>query len=129
MKIAVIGTGYVGLVSGTCMAERGHRVICTDIRSEVVSAINASQPPIHETGLEELLRMVRANGTLSAVTDTQGAVRDSEVTLICVGTPTVDGRMDISQVVAAAEVIGEALANKSGFHAVSFTRIPSEGGK
>ena len=126
MKIAVIGTGYVGLVSGTCMAERGHRVICTDIRSEVVSAINASQPPIHETGLEELLRMVRANGTLSAVTDTQGAVRDSEVTLICVGTPTVDGRMDISQVVAAAEVIGEALANKSGFHviAVKSTVLP-----
>lgn len=126
MKISVIGTGYVGLVSGACLAERGHKVICVDIRSEVVTAINAGQPPIYETGLEELLQMVRANGTLSAVTDARNAIRDSEVTLICVGTPTVHGRMDISQVVAAAEVVGEALADKSEFHviAVKSTVLP-----
>ncbi len=126
MKIAVIGTGYVGLVSGACLAERGHQVICADIRSEVVTAINAGRPPIYETGLEELLRMVRANGTLSAVTDARNAIRESEVTLICVGTPTVHGRMDISQVVAAAEVVGEALVDKSEFHviAVKSTVLP-----
>lgn len=119
MKIAVIGTGYVGLVSGACLAERGHRVICVDIRADVVSAINAGHPPIHEAGLDELLRKVRENTMLTAVTDAKSAICDSEVTLICVGTPTVDGRMDLSQVVAAAEVVGEALATKGEFHVVA----------
>ena len=72
-------------------------------------------PPIHESGLDDLLRMIRRNGTLVATTDTRNAIHNSEVTLICVGTPTVHGHMDISQIVAAAEAIGEALANKSGF--------------
>lgn len=59
MKISVIGTGYVGLVSGACLAERGHQVTCVDIRPEVVSEINAGRPPIHEVGLEDLLRAAR----------------------------------------------------------------------
>jgi UDPglucose 6-dehydrogenase/GDP-mannose 6-dehydrogenase len=119
MKISVIGTGYVGLVSGTCLAERGHRVTCVDIRSEVVREINAGRPPIHEIGLEELLRAARANGLLSATTDAQDAIRDSDVTLICVGTPTIDGQMDMSQIVAAAEEVGRSLTDKSGYHVVA----------
>jgi len=119
MKISVIGTGYVGLVSGTCLAERGHRVTCVDIRSEVVNEINAGRPPIHEIGLEDMLQTVRKNGTLSATIDARQAILDSDVTLICVGTPTVAGRMDLSQVVAAAEEIGAVLAEKRTYHVVA----------
>lgn len=119
MKISVIGTGYVGLVSGACLAERGNSVTCVDVRPEVVHEINAGRPPIHESGLDDLLSMIRNNGTLVATTDAHNAVHASEVTLICVGTPTVDGHMDISQITAAAEVIGEALANKNGYHVVA----------
>ena len=119
MKISVMGTGYVGLVSGTCLAERGHQVTCIDIRSEVVQEINAGRPPIHEIGLDNLLRAARDKGMLSATTDAKTAILDSDVTLICVGTPTVDGRMDMSQIVAAAKEIGSALASKRGYHVVA----------
>ena len=119
MKISVMGTGYVGLVSGTCLAERGHQVTCIDIRSEVVQEINAGRPPIHEIGLDKLLRSARDKGMLSATTDAKTAILDSDVTLICVGTPTVDGRMDMSQIVAAAKEIGSALASKRGYHVVA----------
>ena len=119
MKISVIGTGYVGLVSGACLAERGHQVTCVDIRPEVVKEINAGRPPIHEVGLEELLRSACNKGVLSATTDARPAILDSEVTLICVGTPTVDGRMDMSQIVAAAKEVGAALVNKRGYHVVA----------
>ncbi|MCS6263169.1 MAG: UDP-glucose/GDP-mannose dehydrogenase family protein [Nitrospira sp.] len=119
MKISVMGTGYVGLVSGTCLAERGHQVTCIDIRPEVVQEINAGRPPIHEIGLDNLLRSARDKGTLSATTDAKTAILGSDVTLICVGTPTVDGRMDMSQIVAAAKEIGSALASKRGYHVVA----------
>lgn len=119
MKISVMGTGYVGLVSGTCLAERGHQVTCIDIRSEVVQEINAGRPPIHEIGLDNLLRSARDKGMLSATTDAKTAILDSDVTLICVGTPTVDGRMDMSQIVAAAKEIGSALVSKRGYHVVA----------
>ncbi|HRB81653.1 MAG TPA: UDP-glucose/GDP-mannose dehydrogenase family protein [Nitrospira sp.] len=119
MKISVMGTGYVGLVSGTCLAERGHQVTCIDIRPEVVQEINAGRPPIHEIGLDNLLRSARDKGMLSATTDAKTAILDSDVTLICVGTPTVDGRMDMSQIVAAAKEIGSALASKRGYHVVA----------
>ena len=119
MKISVMGTGYVGLVSGACLAERGHQVTCIDIRPEVVQEINAGRPPIHEIGLDNLLRAARDKGMLSATTDAKTAILDSDVTLICVGTPTVDGRMDMSQIVAAAKEIGSALASKPGYHVVA----------
>ena len=119
MKISVMGTGYVGLVSGACLAERGHQVTCIDIRPEVVQEINAGRPPIHEIGLDKLLRSARDKGMLSATTDAKTAILDSDVTLICVGTPTVDGRMDMSQIVAAAKEIGSALASKRVYHVVA----------
>ncbi len=126
MKISVMGTGYVGLVSGACLAERGHRVTCIDIRSDVVEEINAGHSPIYEIALDELLRLAREKETLTATTDARSAIRDSEVTLICVGTPTIDGRMDLSQIMAAAKEIGAALTGKSGYHivAVKSTVLP-----
>lgn len=119
VRISVIGTGYVGLVSGACLADRGHNVTCVDVRPEVVHEINAGRPPIHERGLDDLLRTVRQNGTLSATTDTHSAIHESEATLICVGTPTVNGQMELSQIITAAETIGEALASKRGYHVVA----------
>jgi UDPglucose 6-dehydrogenase/GDP-mannose 6-dehydrogenase len=85
----------------------------------MVQEINAGRPPIHEMGLDQLLRSARENETLTATTDVRSAIRDSEVTLICVGTPTIDGRMDMSQIVAAAKEIGTALADKRGYHVVA----------
>ena len=119
MDISVIGTGYVGLVTGTCLADVGHVVKCVDIRAEVVEQINAGRPPIYETGLDALLRKVVANGNLSATTDTRGAIVATEVTLICVGTPNASEGMDLSQIIAAAQGIGAALANKRGYHVVA----------
>ncbi len=119
MNISIVGTGYVGLVTGSCLAERGHSVTCIDVRREIVDEINAGRPTIHEVGLDDLLGTIRRNGTLVATTDTHSAIHSSDVTLICVGTPTVDGRMDISQIIAAAEAIGDALSNKSRYHVVA----------
>ena len=86
MKVAIIGTGYVGLVSGVCLSDRGHDVTCVDIDEAKVDRINRGDPPIHEDGLEELLQ--RNVGTrLRATTDLPGAVQQAELTMIAVGTP------------------------------------------
>jgi UDPglucose 6-dehydrogenase len=119
MKISVIGTGYVGLVSGTCLADVGHHVTCVDIRREVVDKINQGVSPIHEKDLDHLLEKVIGSGLLLATTDLAGAVRDSDVTLICVGTPTVGSEADLSQVVTAVESVGRVLADKRAFHVVA----------
>lgn len=119
MKVSVIGTGYVGLVSGTCLADAGHHVACVDIRLEVVDKINKGVSPIHEKDLNHLLEKVVGNGLLAATTDLDGAVRDSDVTLICVGTPTVGSEADLSQIVTAAESVGRVLADKNSFHVVA----------
>src|SRR5690606_3142088 len=86
MRISIVGTGYVGLVTGACLAEKGHRVLCVDVDAKRVAALNRAEAPIFEAGLPELL--ARHVGTcLSATTDLAAAVRESEVTLIAVGTP------------------------------------------
>ena len=119
MKVSIIGTGYVGLVSGTCLADAGHHVTCVDIRSEVVEKINKGVSPIHEKDLDQLLDKVVKNGSLTATTDLAEAVRDSEVTLICVGTPTVGSEADLSQIITAAQSVGRVLAEKSAYHVVT----------
>jgi UDPglucose 6-dehydrogenase len=119
MHISVIGTGYVGLVIGTCLADVGHIVQCVDIRAEVVKQINAGCPPIYEVGLDALLRKVISTGNLSATTDARGAILATEVTLLCVGTPNACEGMDLSQIIAAAQEIGAALADKQSYHVVA----------
>lgn len=118
MKISVIGTGYVGLVSGVCLASRGNSVVCVDIDSAKVDAINSGIPPIHEEGLEELLRQVLADGSFSATTELQSAVQNSDLTLLAVGTPFDGEHIDLSYIETASRQIGEALKTKSGFHTV-----------
>jgi UDPglucose 6-dehydrogenase len=118
MRVAIVGTGYVGLVTAVGLAELGHTVVCIDVDERKVDALSRGEPPIFERGLEPLLR--RHLGTrMRATTDLAGAVQASEMTFICVGTPSrPDGSIDLSFVQLAAEQIGAALATVTGFHAV-----------
>jgi len=117
MKIAVIGTGYVGLVSGACLADKGHEVVCVDSRDEVVTALRDGHCPIHEEGLPEILQR-NVGKTLSFTTDLAAAVGRSRLTLIAVGTPTHDGEIDLSQVRTASKQIGQALRDATERHTV-----------
>lgn len=117
MKVSIIGTGYVGLVTGVCLAERGHDVTCVDVDASKVDRINRGEPPIFERGLEELLRRT-AGKSLTATLDAEGAIRSTDLTLIAVGTPFDGQRIDLKYVKQSAETIGRALAKKSGYHVV-----------
>jgi len=117
MNIAVIGTGYVGLVSGACLADKGHKVICVDSRHEVVDALRDGHCPIHEEGLPEILQR-NIGKTLSFTTDLEAAVGQSRLTLIAVGTPTHEGEIDLSQVETASRQIGQALRTATERHTV-----------
>ncbi|WP_440956965.1 nucleotide sugar dehydrogenase [Methanosarcina sp. Mfa9] len=118
MKVSVIGSGYVGSVTAACFADVGHEVVCVDIDEKKVEQINKGVPPIYEEGLEELLGKY-AGKRLIATTDSEFAVMDTEISFICVGTPSgEDGSIDLSIVRAAAGNIGEALAKKEGYHVV-----------
>jgi len=117
MKVSVMGTGYVGLVSGTCLADKGHQVICVDVDDEKVRNINDSIPPIYERGLEDLLKRNIGNN-LQATTDLSGSVMNTDLSLIAVGTP-FDGKViDLSFIETVTRQIGEALKNKSSYHVV-----------
>ncbi len=119
MRISVIGTGYVGLVSGVGFASVGHDVLCVDIDEEKVEMINRGEPPIYEKGLEELLGVLVTSGKLKATTDTARAVVKTDITFICVGTPSgEDGGQDLSYIEKAAEDVAEALAKKDDYHVV-----------
>jgi UDPglucose 6-dehydrogenase len=110
VKIAVIGTGYVGLVTGTCLAETGHRVTCVDLDARKIATLRAGGIPIYEPGLEELVKRNVRDGRLDFTTSTPEAVRDVDVAFIAVGTPPGEtGEADLSYVLAAAEQIGRAI--------------------
>jgi UDPglucose 6-dehydrogenase len=118
MRISVIGTGYVGLVSGVCLAETGHEVVCVDLDEAKVGMINRGQPPIYEQGLEELLQKNVQRGALRATSDLRQAVLETRLSLIAVGTPLKDDAIDLSYVREATRQIGCALAEKSDYHVV-----------
>ncbi len=110
MKIAVIGTGYVGLVVGACFAETGHDVICVDKDAAKVAMLRRGKIPIYEPGLEEIVRQNRELKRLSFTRNLADAVRRSEVIFIAVGTPTgEDGSADLKHVLGAAEEIARAM--------------------
>jgi len=111
MKVVVIGTGYVGLVSGTCFAELGFDVTCVDKDAGKIDRLRQGIIPIYEPGLDEMVTRNVANERLRFATDTASSLKDAEVVSIAVGTPTrkQDGYADLSYVYAAAKEIGEAL--------------------
>jgi UDPglucose 6-dehydrogenase/GDP-mannose 6-dehydrogenase len=117
MKVSIIGTGYVGLVTGACLSDRGHQVTCVDIDPTRVAALNAAKSPIFEIGLEDLLRK-HAGRTLTATTNLAQAVLDSDVTFIAVGTPFDGKTIDLTAILSASRQIGEALREKSDYHVV-----------
>lgn len=118
MKISVVGTGYVGLVSGVCMAAKGHSVTCVDVDAEKIAKINAGIPPIYEKDLEPLLQSNLQSGNLKATTDLRSAVLDSEISLIAVGTPFDGAEIDLKYIRAVARQIGEVLRDKPSYHLV-----------
>ena len=119
MKISIIGTGYVGLVTGTCLAEVGHNVTCVDIVKEKVNIINNGKTPVYEPGLEELITKNIAANRMRATTESRKAIVESDVTFICVGTPPKEnGDSDLSFVRKTSEDIGKALAEKSEYHVI-----------
>jgi UDPglucose 6-dehydrogenase len=108
MRVAVIGTGYVGLVVGACLAETGNDVICADVDANKIADLNRDKIPIYEPGLEPLVAGNRAAGRLAFSTDVSAAVEASDVVFIAVGTPPdEDGSADLQHVVAVAELIGD----------------------
>ncbi len=117
MNIAVVGTGYVGLVSGTCFAESGNEVVCVDIDRERVARLKDGTVPIYEPGLEELVRRNLKEKRISFTTDLAGAISQSMVSFIAVGTPmSANGAADLSGVLGAAEAIARAA---SGYHIIA----------
>ena len=110
MKIAVIGTGYVGLVVGTCFAETGNRITCVDVDEQKIQLLRSGKVPIYEPGLEELIARNVGEGRLFFGTDVHEAIRQCKVIFIAVGTPQgEDGSADLKHVLAVARAIGKVM--------------------
>src|SRR3982751_6262040 len=110
MKIAVVGTGYVGLVLGACLAENGNDVICVDKDQSKIATLEGGKMPIYEPGLEEIVRRNYAEQRLVFTTDLPPAVRASDIVFIAVGTPEKeDGSADLQHVLGVATEIGKAM--------------------
>jgi len=126
MRVTVVGTGYIGLVTAACLADRGHHVTCVDTDAGRLAAIAAGRAPFHEPGLDDLLREGRAAGRLVATDDLAAAVQTSALTIVAVGTPAREGAIDLAQILAAATAIGAALATAPRGHvvAVKSTVVP-----
>jgi UDPglucose 6-dehydrogenase len=112
MKITIVGTGYVGLVTGTCLAELGNQVLCVDVDEKKINNLKNGIIPIYEPGLEELVEKNNKMGRLNYSTKLADAIKDAEVCFIAVGTPSDDeGRADLKYVKAVAREIGQGLKN------------------
>lgn len=113
MKVGVIGSGYVGLVAGACLAEAGNDVACADIDENKIARLNAGEIPIYEPGLEPLIERNLGAGRLTFTTDVPEAVRTSHVIFIAVGTPPgEDGSADLQHVLAVAKTIGQSMQDE-----------------
>jgi GDP-mannose 6-dehydrogenase len=119
MRVSVFGLGYVGCVSAAAFAADGHEVVGVDVNADKVSAVNGGLSPIVEPGLEELLARATADGRLRATTDAEGAIQATEVSLVCVGTPSRrNGSLDLTYLERVVEQIGGALASVHHYHVV-----------
>ena len=110
MKIAVAGTGYVGLVAGVCFAEKGYNVVCVDVDEKKVEVMRQGISPIYEEGLEELMKKNNAAGRLHYTTDYKDAYKDADVIFIGVGTPEMpDGSANLSYIATVSRQIAETI--------------------
>ncbi|MGL3606821.1 nucleotide sugar dehydrogenase [Rhizobium sp. G187] len=118
-RISVFGIGYVGVVAAACLAKDGHEVIAVDIDPGKVDAINQGRAPIVEKGLDAIIATTVASGKLRATLDINEAIANTEVSFVCVGTPSApDGSVGLTYVTKACEAIGVAIAAKGTFHSV-----------
>lgn len=118
-NVSIFGLGYVGSVSAACLADYGNHVIGVDVNPAKVEMFQEGHSPIVEEGLEELMRKGVYEGRITATTDTRTAVLGSDISLICVGTPSqANGSLDLNYVERVCEGIGSALADKPGYHTV-----------
>ncbi|HEY0876387.1 MAG TPA: nucleotide sugar dehydrogenase [Vicinamibacterales bacterium] len=119
MNVSVFGLGYVGSVSAASFAADGHTVVGVDVNPDKVASLNEGRSPIVEKGLDELIKENAANGRLRATTSTKEAVDATELSLVCVGTPSrKNGSLDLAYLERVCEQIGEALATKDAYHVV-----------
>src|SRR5262245_13992941 len=119
MRVAVFGLGYVGSVSAASFAADGHDVIGVDVNSDKVAAVNSGHSPIVEPGLDALLRHAVESRRLRATTSTAEAIAETDLSLVCVGTPSrKNGSLDLSYLIRVCEQIGDALEQKSTYHVV-----------
>lgn len=117
MKVSIIGAGHVGLVTGACLAEMGHQVVCVDVDSVKIDTINAGRSPFTERGLEQLLRK-HLDKQLTATTNLRQAVLDTDLSFVTVGTPFDGRQIDLTYVRDASRQIGLALRDKPSYHVV-----------
>jgi UDPglucose 6-dehydrogenase len=116
MRITMVGTGYVGLVTGTCLANTGNTVTCLDVDQAKIDTLNAGRSPIYEPGLDELIQRNQRHRRLLFTTDKQQAYQSAEAIFICVGTPSDEqGNADLKYLLAAARDIGQAIENAPGY--------------
>src|SRR3954463_5495943 len=119
MKVSVFGLGYVGSVSAASSAADGHSVVGVDVNADKVASINEGRSPIVEKGLEELIQQSAADGSLRATTSTDEAIQTTDLSLLCVGTPSrKNGSLDLSYLERVCQQIGAALRRKSDYHVV-----------
>ena len=108
MKVAVFGSGYVGLVTGSCLANVGNQVICVDVDENKIECLQQGDIPIYEPGLDQIVLANVANQQLSFTTDAESAIKQSDIIFIAVGTPpSEDGSADLKYVLAVAETVGQ----------------------
>lgn len=118
MKIAIVGAGYVGLVTGVSLSLLKHRVFCIDKFADKISAINNGQSPFYEPGLDQSLKKVINMRLFQATDKLEESIINSEITIIAVGTPTVNNRIDLSAIKKASEEVGKALKQVKKYHVV-----------
>src|SRR5436309_12839223 len=117
MRVSVFGLGYVGSVTAACLAKSGHEVVGVDVNAEQVATVNAATSPVVERGLAELLAEVVGAGRLRATTSSEQAVAESDVSLICVGTPSrANGQLDLDAVARTGQSSGEPLPYRAPPH-------------
>lgn len=119
MNISIVGAGYVGLVTGLSLASLGHKVICIDNNKNKVSKINKDEAPFYEPGIDELLKKTLSKKTFRATEDLEKSVLESDVTIIAVGTPTVNNNIDLSFIKKVSMQIGKALKKAEKYHVVA----------
>ncbi|EMI52257.1 GDP-mannose 6-dehydrogenase [Rhodopirellula sallentina SM41] len=119
MKVSIFGIGYVGAVTAGCLSSRGHTVTCVDVNQDKVDGINQGRSPIVEPGLNDILKQAVDDGLLSATTDCDSAVQETDISIVCVGTPSTEsGRLNLSFARQVYQQIADAVAEKQSKHLV-----------